>query len=365
MTERSAETARGRNTIYDIAQRAGVSPATVSRYLNNSARISPEFQASIAEAITELDYQPSPVARALAGQRTGIVALAVPDIANPRWAEVARGLEAALATAGFSLVLVLISPGPTEQREVELAALDRVYRMRAEALVISMRTYQQGDFDRLLGAGTHVVSVSNDIIDSTIDAVVPDRITAVQQGVEHLAGLGHRRIAFIDGPGSLPGVHVRTATFLDACQEAGLEADPGVVITMPEPALGYDGSFIQQVLDLGTTAALATNDAWAIDLWMGLEQLGYQVPGDLSIVGMDDIPMAAVVRTGLTTLAIDRLERGRLAAELLLQRIAEPNQDGARRLLIPPRLVVRTSTAPPKAGHRPVATEFARLDRQE
>lgn len=352
MTEPMQRTGRGRNTIYDIAQRAGVSPATVSRYLNNSARITPHLREGIAAAIAELDYQPSPVARALAGQRTGIVALGVPDIANPRWAEVARGLEAALATAGLSLVLVLISPDAEHQREIELAMLDRVYRMRAEALVVSMRTYEPGDFNRLKQAGTHVVSISNDIVDPTVDSVVPDRITAVQQGVDHLAGLGHRRIAFVDGPGSLAGVHARIEAFREACLRTQIGWDPELVITLPEPALGHDGSFAHDILRLGATAALVTNDQWAIDLWMALERIGRAVPGDISIVGMDDIPMAAVVRTGLTTLAMDRIERGKQAAGILQQRLSGASESATQKLLIPPYLVVRSSTASPaESGH--------------
>lgn len=352
MTEPIQQTGRSRITIYDIAQRAGVSPATVSRYLNSSARIRPQLREGIAAAIAELDYQPSPVARALAGQRTGIVALGVPDIANPRWAEVARGLEATLATAGLSLVLVLISPDTEHQREIELAMLDRVYRMRAEALVVSMRTYKPGDFNRLMQAGTHVVSISNDIVDPTVDSVVPDRITAVHQGIDHLAELGHRRIAFIDGPGSLTGVHARTEAFRDACLQTEIEWEPDLVITLPEPALGNDGSFAHDVLRLGATAALVTNDQWAIDLWMGLERIGCTVPGDVSIVGMDDIPMAAVVRTGLTTLAMDRIERGRLAAGIVQQRLAQTTDTEAQKLLIPPHLVVRSSTALPAESGR-------------
>lgn len=359
MTERNPRVTRGRHTIYDIAQRAGVSPATVSRYLNNSARISPRLREGIAEAIAALDYQPNPAARALAGQATGTVVLAVPDIAHPRWAEIARGLEMSLASAGLSLVLVLIAPDVDHQRDVELAVLERVYRMRVDGLVVSMRTHQPGDFDRLRGAGTHVVSISNDIVDPAIDSVVPDRITAVRLGVEHLAGLGHQRIAFIDGPTSLAGVHARSAAFVEACQQANLAVDPALVVTMPEPALGHDGSFIDDVLRLGATAALATNDGWAIDLWMGLEQRGCRVPDDVSIVGMDDVPMAAVVRTGLTTLAMDRGERGRLAAELLQMRLAQTSPDGVRKIVIPPRLVVRSSTAPPLSRERMAEPELS------
>lgn len=340
-----------RKTIYDIAKRSGVSPATVSRYLNNTSNVSATFRQRIAQAIEEFDYQPSQVARALAGRRTGIVVLAVPNIDNPRWPEVARALESRLADAGLSLVLINLGPG----RERELAGLDRVYRMRAEALAVSMLTYEPGDFSRLQRAGTHVVSVSNDITDPTIDAVIPDRLTAVQLAIAHLAGLGHRQIAYVDGPARLPGVRARIAAYRAARAQAGLELEPDQVIHVPEPTSPNGGAFVRDVIEAGMTAVVAANDAWAIDLWMGLEQAGLQVPRDRSIIGMDDIPAAALVRTGLTTLALDRAARGRLAADLLLERITETGPDAARQLSIPPRLVVRSSTAPPRMVDRSVA----------
>jgi len=342
-----ADLPRSRTTIYDIARRSGVSPATVSRYLNGSSKVSPTFRKRIAKAIAEFDYQPSQVARALAAQRTGIVALMVPNIENPRWPEVARALEARLADAGLSLVLVLINPGADHEREHELAALDRVYRMRAEALVVSMWTYEPGDFSRLQSAGTHIVSISNDIVDPTIDAVLPDRITAVHLAIMHLAELGHRRIALIDGSANTPGVRARTATFYEAASEAGLVISPELVVHIPEPAVADRRTRIQTVLETGATAAVASDDAWAIDLWMGLEEAGLMVPRDFSIVGMDDVPPAAFVRGGLTTLAIDRSARGRLAADILLERIAGRGEDAARQIVIPPHLVVRSSTAAP------------------
>ncbi|MDP8923866.1 MAG: LacI family transcriptional regulator [Chloroflexota bacterium] len=343
MDESARALSSARKTIYDIAKRSGVSPATVSRYLNNTSNVSAALRQRIALAIEEFDYHPSQVARALAGRRTGVVVLAVPNIDNPRWPEVARALESRLADAGLSLVLINLGAG----RERELAGLDRVYRMRAEALAISMLTYEPGDFGRLQRAGTHIVSVSNDIIDPTIDAVLPDRLTAVHLAIEHLAGLGHRRIAYIDGPIRLPGVRARIAAYRQARTKADLAMEPEQIIHVPEPTSANRGEFVRAVLDTRATAAVAANDAWAIDLWMGLEQAGLQVPRDCSIIGMDDIPAAALVRTGLTTLALDRAARGRLAADLLIERVTGTGSEAARQLSIPPRLVVRSSTVPP------------------
>lgn len=343
------EVMRSHKTIYDIASRSGVSPATVSRYLNNTTNVSMAFRERIAAAIRDLDYHPSQAARALASRRTGIVVLAVPNIDNPRWPEVAHALESRLADAGLSLVLINLGTG----RARELAGLQRIARMRAEALVISMLTYEPGDFALLRRAGTQVISVSNDIVDPGVSAVLPDRLTGVQLAIEHLASLGHQRVALVDGPATLPGVQARARAYREVCMRGGLAMDSSLIIQMPDPTSGSGDALVRGVLDTGATAVLATNDIWAIELWMGLERLGLRAPGDVSIVGMDDIPSAAIVRTGLTTIALDREARGRFAADLLIEQRAD-TLVSPRRILIPPRLIVRSSTGPPATANVPI-----------
>lgn len=337
-----------RKTIYDIAMLSGVSPATVSRYLNNSGTVSAPLRQRIASAIARLDYRPNPVARALANRRTGIVALLVPSIDNPRWPEVARGLEMRLTEAGYSLVLINLGEG----RERELRGLEQVSRIRAEAVAVAMLTYQDGDFARLQREGVQIAVLSNDIEEPMIDSVLPDRAAGVRLAVEHLAALGHRRIALVDRPGTLPGARIRIESFMEACRTCRLDVDSCTTVPSPGGAIGEGEAAAAAAIATGATAVIATSDLVAIGLWIGLEDAGVRVPHDVSLVGMDDIPAAALMRTGLTTLALDRVQRGKLAADVLIERLSGASVGGPRRLTIPPRLVVRSTTAPPSRVHQ-------------
>ena len=343
LSEGSGSGGAGRRTIYDIAARAGVSLATVSRCLNRSGYVGAAARARIESAVRELDYQPSLAARVLAGRRSGLVVLAVPSVANPQWPEVAVALESRLGEAGLSLVVVNLSGG----RPRELSALDQIRRLRPDGLAISMVDFEPGDFARLRRAGTHIVSLSRDIDDAGVDAVLPDRPRAIRLAVEHLAGLGHRRIGLLHGQGGRVAAPSRRAAYREARQRVGLADEQEIFLSVCEPSMAAGLAAAERVHRSGATAIVTSGDVVAIGLWLGLERAGLGVPRDVSIVGMDDIDAAALVRSGLTTVALDRAKRGRLIAELLVARISGACTDSPRHLLIEPRLVVRTSTAPP------------------
>jgi LacI family transcriptional regulator len=330
-----------RGTIYEIAARAGVSLATVSRYLNGSGYVSAGAAERIATAVRELDYQPSQAARALAGRRSGFVVLCVPGFANPQWPEVAAALAARLAEHGLSLMLVDVAGG----RERELAALDQVRRVRADGLAISMIGYQPGDFAALRRVGTKIVRLSRDIADASLDAVLPDRPGGIRLALRHLAELGHRRIALVHGQGG-PVAHAsRLEAYRVGREAAELLDEPELSIEVPEPSYAAGVRAAEALMESGASAAVESGDVLALGLWIGLERAGLAVPRDCSIVGMDDVEPAALMRGGLTTIALDRAERGRIVADLLLERINGGGPAGPRQVLIAPRLVVRASTA--------------------
>jgi LacI family transcriptional regulator len=334
-------TRSGRRTIYDVAEHAGVSLATVSRYLNGSGYVGARARGRVEAAIRDLDYVPSQPARALSRRRTGLVVLGVRHISNPRWPEVALVMEDLLRERGLNLVLMSIGV----DRERELAALDQALRLRADGFAIAMAHFEPGDFDRLRAAGTQVVSLAGFVADSTVDAIFPDRPGAVEVAVHHLAGLGHRRIALFDSIANERAMSSRVVAHARALEQAGFDADPALVLGVDLAILTAAEEIATRVRDIGATAVVSVGDVLAIGLWLGLERIGLRVPDDVSIVGMDDIEAAVAVRAGLTTIAFDRYEQGRRIVELLLARMDGTGPPEPVHHRLEPRLVVRGSTA--------------------
>jgi LacI family transcriptional regulator len=336
-----------RRTIYDVADRAGVSLATVSRFMNGSGYVGADTRNRIETAIRELDYVPSQPARALGGGRSGLVVLGVRHLANPRWTEMALAMETILREYGLSLVLLSIGT----ERERELAALEQMRRLRAEGVAIAMAHAEPGDFERLRRAGIHVVTLAGFVADPTMDAVFPDRPRGVEIAVEHLVGLGHRRIGVFDSTANQRAMETRVEAHLAILRRFGLDADPSLVFGVEQATMAAAGERAPHVRDVGVTAVIAIGDVLAIGLWLALERLGLQVPDDVSIVGMDDIELAVAVRSGLTTIAFERHEQARQVVDLLLARLHRNGPAGPIHRRLEPQLVVRGSTGPVRSLH--------------
>jgi LacI family transcriptional regulator len=341
----------GRHTIYDVAERASVSLATVSRFMNGSGYVGADARIRIETAIRELDYVPSQPARALGGGRSGLVVLGVRHLANPRWTEMALAMETRLREHGLSLVLLSIGT----ERERELAALEQMRRLRAEGVAIAMAHAEPGDFERLRQAGIHVVTLAGFVADSTLDAIFPDRPRGVEIAVEHLIGLGHRRIAVFDSTANQRAMETRVEAHLAVLRRFGLKADPSLVLGVEQATMQAAGEMAPRVRDVGVTAVIAIGDVLAIGLWLALEKLGLRVPEDISIVGMDDIELAVAVRSGLTTVAFERDEQARQVVDLMVARMHRTGPEGPVHRRLEPRLLVRGSTSPvalPPCGSR-------------
>jgi LacI family transcriptional regulator len=337
-----------RRTIYDVADRARVSLATVSRFMNGSGYVGADARTRIESAIRELDYVPSQPARALGGGRSGLVVLGVRHLANPRWTEMALAMESLLREHSMSLVLLSIGT----ERDRELAALEQMRRLRAEGVAIAMAHAEPGDFERLRRAGIHVVTLAGFVADPTMDAVYPDRPRGVEIAVEHLARLGHRRIAVFDSTANQRAMETRVEAHLAVLRRFDLEADRSLVVGVEQATMAAAGEVAPCVRDSGATAVIAIGDVLAIGLWLALEKLGVRVPADISIVGMDDIELSVAVRTGLTTIAFERHEQARQVVDLLLARMNGTGPSGPIHRRLEPRLLVRGSTAPVSAQHK-------------
>ncbi len=334
----------GRPTIIDVARVAGVSKSTVARVLEGqNTPVREEVRARVWQAVTALGYERNAVASSLRTDRTLMMMLAIPDITNPFWPEVARGLQDTVEREGYSVVFANSDWDAT--REEGFLRLAR--RNRFDAIAINPTCVTNAE---LLASGIPAVilGLRDDFPD--FDMVGSDSQQGTLIGLEHLYALGHRRIGVIHGQyQSRVASHARRHGYELFLQRTQLPRDSSLVAEVPfDLAGGYRGC--QALLSLAErpTAIFAANDILAIGAMQAAHDAGLRIPDDLSIVGMDDIYSAATTTPPLTTMAKDKYEIGRQTGLFLLDRLQGRAPKTARRCAIPCRLVLRGSTAPPR-----------------
>ena len=333
---RMSTRAAGRVTIAHVAAEAGVSRATVSRVMNGLATVDPAISERVRAAATKLNYSPNAVARSLAIGRTQTVAFVVPDLANPAYQDTLRGLARAAAREGYRVLIADSVENPAE--EVILA---RETRRRCDALVLAAPRMETEQLETLLPELAPAVLVNRASTVPGIPVLSVDYATGVRTILEHLQGLGHRRIAYVAGPPASHG---------DRARREGLRhplnpVEGTEIVEIPCGAMFEDGhAAAPAVLASGATAALCFNDLVAMGLLGALHEEGVEVPGQLSVTGFDDIPFARYASPALTTASVPPAHLGEEAWARLwaLLEGREPDDD----LEVTPRLEVRASTGP-------------------
>jgi LacI family transcriptional regulator, repressor for deo operon, udp, cdd, tsx, nupC, and nupG len=332
--------------IDDVARLAGVSTATVSRALRGLPVVSELTRMRVLEAAKQLGYVASPSASRLAGGKTRSVAVVVARITRWFFATVVEAAEETLHQAGYDMVLYNLGGRPESRGKVfSGAALSH----RADALMLVCTPLDGPDFAAVDRLGIPVVAVSEG--GPRWPAVRIDDVAAARAATGHLLDLGHRRIAHLGGAGAdrLAGaVHVdRRQGFLDALRAAGVEPDPALDVraefTLPG-AIRATGELLRRAEP--PTAIFAACDEMAMGAMAVLRQAGLRVPQDVSVIGIDDHDMAAVV--GLSTVAQPAAEQGQLAASMLLEQLYGGSEAPQGTTVLPTRLVVRGSTGPPR-----------------
>lgn len=335
----------------DVAARAGVSLASVSRALRGMSGVGEETRARILEAATELAYVVSPEASRLARGSTRRVALVVPQLELWFYAHTASVLEQELRSAGLDVLLYVLD-GP-EQRSRFFHDLPT--RRKVDAVVVVALPLLRDEASRLADLGVEVVVVGGKLHDHP--RVCVDDLAIARLAVDHLTGLGHRRIGMIR-VGSADDTYWsadedRFRGYREGLAAAGIEARDELVVTVPfDTQAGVAGMTALLAQDPLPTAVLTFSDEVAIGALRVLERAGLRVPEDLSVVGIDDHPLAALF--DLTTVRQDVTDQAREAARAALRLLAgEPvGQDAAT--VIPHRLVIRGSSAPPPTpAHEP------------
>ncbi|WKB52233.1 LacI family DNA-binding transcriptional regulator [Eleftheria terrae] len=329
-------------TIKDVAQHAGVSVTTVSHVVNGTRHVSAEGRARVEQAIRELGYVPSAVARSLKSNSTRTLGMLIPNSSNPYFAEIVRSIEDRCFDAGYTLLLCNTDDEPRRQGVYLQVLAER----RIDGLVV-VSTGQDASLPTLL-AGLKVPTV---LLDREIDSLPCDLVeTAHLHGAmlatRHLASLGHRRIACIGGPRDIASSEQRIAGWRQAMAEAGLDAGGDELLWHGDFTSqgGYEALHALLRRPERPSAVFICNDLMAMGALCAAHESGLRVPDDLSIVGFDDIELARFTSPPLTTVAQPKQRIAALAVDMLRERIDGRRQQ-ARKVMLQPELCVRASTA--------------------
>ncbi len=337
---------RARPTIIDVASEASVHPSTVSRVLNGhvGTTVTPATRERVLAAADRLGYRPSALARSLRLRRTLTLGMLVPDITNPFFSSIIKGAEDAARLRGYNLILCNSEDEP--QRE---ATYLRVLRERqVDGLLIASSQMADDTIAELREEAFPFVLLNRATRSAEDLAVVVDNHAAAVDVVAHLAALGHRRVGHIAGPQNTTTGVDRREGYRAGVLAYGLANEPGLVVeadAFSEEA-GHRALEIMLAGPARPTAVFGANDLIAVGMLQLLRQIGAHVPGDLSIVGFNDIPLAGLLEPALTTVRVPQLEMGVAGAHLLIDRL-EGRPIGDVRLTLPTELVIRASSAAP------------------
>ncbi|MEO3872816.1 LacI family DNA-binding transcriptional regulator [Nonomuraea sp. B12E4] len=343
---RTAPVAR-RPTLKDVAGEAGVHPATASRALNPETRhlVSAETAQRVHQVADSLGYQPNPIARSLKTARSASIGLVIPDLTNPLFPPIVRGIEDVLGGIGYNAWIVNTDNDPAR----ETAAVESLRSRSVEGFVFATARLHHPFIERLAAAGTPTVLVNRRLAVSDVPSVTGDDAGGVAIAMRHLVELGHRRIVHLAGPQDLSTGVNRLRAFRQALEDHGLEDSPARLKLCSAWAETAGARAVTELLDDGVefTAVLAGNDLLALGCYDALAGRGLSCPGDVSVVGFNDMPFVDKLSPALTTVRIPHYELGAEAARLLLERLRAPDRT-ARSILLPLTLVDRQSTAPPR-----------------
>jgi LacI family transcriptional regulator len=332
-------------TIRDVANKAGVSIATVSRVLSGKGSVSEDAGGRVLSAVEDLEYRPNALARSLREENTKTLGLVISNVMNPFFTAVARAVEDAAAEQGYSVVLCNADENPDKEESY----LDVLLQKRVDGLIISPARGKSRQLRRFVKAGVPVVFVDRSIEDLDIPTVRVDGKEAIARLVEYLVKLGHRRLAVVSGPREVISGGERLKSFLDCASGFGIE--------VPEEYVRF-GDFrresgrwaMRELLSLrrSPTAVFTANNLMCLGALQAAKETGCSIPEDVSVATFDDIPWFELVDPPVTAIAQPTRELGAVAARMLLDMLEDGRKPESR--IMEAQLVIRDSCTAPRAN---------------
>ncbi len=317
-----------------------MSPKTVSNFLNNPATVAPSTRDRVEAAIETLGYRPNLAARALRTRRSQSIGVIVPSITNPYYPELVRGAQDVADERNYAVILGNSDSKPSRERSF----LSLMIEQRVDGVILRSRQPDLNDITAVLRAAIPLVLITGGPVTADCDRVDCDDESGAYQATHHLISQGHRRIAHLAGAASLPLGTNRRAGYERAMREGGVPIDPRLIVeTRLDRASGRSAIFDLTESGVDFTAVFTANDLLAFGALDALRRTGRSVPGDVSLVGFDDVAEASEIDPPLTTVFNPAYPLGTRAAELLFQRI-QGDTSAQRIIALPTDLVVRQST---------------------
>jgi LacI family transcriptional regulator len=335
-SERMLKTNSSAPTMREVADRAGVSPATVSRVLNGSQTVRAEHRRRVLQVIEQVGYRPNRLARNLRRQQAETIGVVVPDIENPHFSEAVRVFEDAAFRAGYRLLLC----NTDETLEKQRAYLQVLAGERVLGVIVAPADSRGSGLEQLLELGIPIVAFDRVVADERADAVICDNMDATRKATEHLIWLNHRRIAYVGGRPDVETGAERLDGYTAAMRAAGLTP------------FAVDGGFRTEIATREVAALLdakprpdalvIANNLMALGALRALRAAGMRIPEEVALVAVDDPPWAELVDPPLTVVAQPVRRMAETAIELLLERIEQPREQPSR-VVLPLELRIRAS----------------------
>jgi LacI family transcriptional regulator len=331
-------------TLRDVASAAEVHPATASRALNPGTRllVSEETARRVIEAADRLGYRPNPVARSLRTRRSHTIGVLIPDLNNPLFPPIIRGIEDRLAEHGYVALIGNTDADPGRERLI----FDQMRARHVDGFVLATATLNSPILAEAAEAELPVVLMNRTAQDYPFSSVSVDNEQGVRAAVTHLVSLGHTRIGHIAGPQDISTGTARLSGYQEAMKSHGLTVGAGDISYASgytvEEGLRCGGELLESAHDL--TALIAANDMLAVGCYGALDELDLRCPGDVSVIGFNDMPFVDRLRPPLSTVRFPHSQVGTEAARLLIERIETGEGSPVKILFLAPELVVRGST---------------------